>query len=327
MIKEEYRNLPDTEFIPLKEGVDPVFWDKYEINKLGQFRIKDTKKLLTSVNNKTLVDYPKIILRASTVKEKRFAIHRLLAITFIVNDNPSEKTVVDHINRNKFDYSLNNLRWVSISENNKNRIFTSKINNDFYLEISDENKITGIYTTYKKDLIKVSKDTYNFYKENLHKEEIWQKHPVYNLYVSSLGCIKFKDGKITTGYTNNAGYKIVNVDKKLRRVHTLVAETFITKRLLIPGEIVDHISTERCDNSVENIKVCTQKENMNNPISKEKFSKKVIQLDKLGNILREFPSITEAYTHLGVNPRTSSHISDCCRGIMKTYKGFVWKYK
>lgn len=175
MIKEEYRNLPDTEFIPLKEGVDPVFWDKYEINKLGQFRIKDTKKLLTSVNNKTLVDYPKIILRASTVKEKRFAIHRLLAITFIVNDNPSEKTVVDHINRNKFDYSLNNLRWVSISENNKNRIFTSKINNDFYLEISDENKITGVYTTYKKDLIKVSKDTYNFYKENLHKEEIWQK--------------------------------------------------------------------------------------------------------------------------------------------------------
>lgn len=326
MIKEEYRNLPDTEFIPLKEGVDPVFWDKYEINKLGQFRIKNTKRLLTSVNNKTLVDYPKIILRASTVREKRFAIHRLLAITFIINDNPSEKTVVDHINRDKFDYSLNNLRWVSLSENNKNRIFTSKSNNNFYLEISDENKIIGVHTTYKKDLIKVSKDTYNFYKENLYKEEIWQKHPIYDLYVSSLGGIKFKSGRVTIGYTNNAGYRIVNVDKKLRRVHTLVAETFITKRLLVSGEIVDHISTERYDNSIKNIKVCTQKENMNNPISKEKFSKKVIQLDKLGNVLREFPSITEAYMYLGVNSRTS-HISSCCRGIMKTYKGYIWKYK
>ena len=34
MIKEKYKNLPDTEFVPLKEeGIDPVFWGKYEINK------------------------------------------------------------------------------------------------------------------------------------------------------------------------------------------------------------------------------------------------------------------------------------------------------
>ena len=32
MIKK-YKNLPDTEFVPLKEGIDPVFWGKYEINK------------------------------------------------------------------------------------------------------------------------------------------------------------------------------------------------------------------------------------------------------------------------------------------------------
>ena len=66
---------------------------------------------------------------------------------------------------------------------------------------------------------------------------------------------------------------------------------------------------------------------MNNPISKEKISKKVIQLDKLGNILREFSSMTEAYIFLGVNPKTSSHISNCCKGTMKTYKGYIWKYK
>ena len=26
MIKEEYKNLPDTEFVPLTEGIDPVFF-------------------------------------------------------------------------------------------------------------------------------------------------------------------------------------------------------------------------------------------------------------------------------------------------------------
>ena len=38
MIKEEYKDIPDTEFVLLKEGIDPVFWDKYEINKDGEIR-------------------------------------------------------------------------------------------------------------------------------------------------------------------------------------------------------------------------------------------------------------------------------------------------
>ena len=43
MIKEEYKGIPDTEFVPLKEGIDPVFWDKYEINKewKNNFTIKN----------------------------------------------------------------------------------------------------------------------------------------------------------------------------------------------------------------------------------------------------------------------------------------------
>ena len=38
MIKEKYRDLPDDEFVPLTEGVDPAFLGKYEINKRGEIR-------------------------------------------------------------------------------------------------------------------------------------------------------------------------------------------------------------------------------------------------------------------------------------------------
>ena len=45
-------------------------------------------------------------------------VHRLVAETFI--DNPNGYTEIDHLNRNKLDNSVANLRWVTHSENMRN---------------------------------------------------------------------------------------------------------------------------------------------------------------------------------------------------------------
>ena len=47
--------------------------------------------------------------------------HRIVAVHFLPNDQPLIKTEVDHINRDKTDYHIENLRWVSIKENNINK--------------------------------------------------------------------------------------------------------------------------------------------------------------------------------------------------------------
>lgn len=68
---------------------------------------------------------PKISLSASgylyvPLGKKMIGVHRVIAEAFIVNDDPLHKTVIDHIDRNKRNNSLSNLRWVTPHENTVN---------------------------------------------------------------------------------------------------------------------------------------------------------------------------------------------------------------
>lgn len=49
---------------------------------------------------------------------KQIFVHRLMAMAFI--PNPENKPFIDHINRDKSDNRLENLRWVTTSENQYN---------------------------------------------------------------------------------------------------------------------------------------------------------------------------------------------------------------
>lgn len=48
--------------------------------------------------------------------------HVIIAKQFLPNDDPTHKKEVDHKNRNRADNRLSNLRWVTHSENNYNRV-------------------------------------------------------------------------------------------------------------------------------------------------------------------------------------------------------------
>lgn len=86
----------------------------YSINKNGEVRNDKTghikKPFINKVNNYLTVDLYK------NNKSEKVPIHRLIAETFI--PNPENKLTVDHIDGNRQNNSIDNLRWATYSENN-----------------------------------------------------------------------------------------------------------------------------------------------------------------------------------------------------------------
>jgi hypothetical protein len=62
--------------------------------------------------------------------------HRIIATHFLPNDLPLIKTDVDHINHDRSDYRLENLRWVSHKENLQNKSSFKGIEYE-YIEYDD----------------------------------------------------------------------------------------------------------------------------------------------------------------------------------------------
>jgi len=87
----------------------------YEVSSLGQVRRKCKVEPMKSWVN---VDgYLRVGLYEGGRRTK-FFIHRLVAQAFL--DNPEGKEQVDHINRVPTDNRLENLRWATHSENQRN---------------------------------------------------------------------------------------------------------------------------------------------------------------------------------------------------------------
>ena len=102
---------------------------------------------------------------------------------------------------------------------------------------------------------------------------------------------------------------------------------------------VEHIDGNRKNNRLDNLRWTTHKENCNNPITLQRYSKShigllinrkdlskpILQIDPNTNeIIAEFPSSAEIKRMFGYN---DNHIRECCNGKIKTANGYKWSFK
>ncbi len=121
----------------------------YEVSSVGRVRNSITGRVL---KNQTRKDGYVGVQLSKDGKIKHFLTHRLVALAFI--ENPLEKPAVDHIDRNRANNSIDNLRWSTTSENMMNstkRVVASSIYKGVYFHGQSERwraqvRINGIAT-------------------------------------------------------------------------------------------------------------------------------------------------------------------------------------
>jgi len=124
----------------------------YKINKKGEIWSCFLNRFLSLCINQD--GYYKYVLCNENGKKTVLA-HRVVAKQFI--PNPNNLPLIDHIDRNRLNNNVDNLRWVSLRQNQLNRkdtkhpyIYYQKQSNNYRIAI--DIKKQEVYTSTHKDL-------------------------------------------------------------------------------------------------------------------------------------------------------------------------------
>jgi hypothetical protein len=254
----------------------------YEISNYGQIKNTTTKRILKPTLNG---GYLAIGLRISNKTTTAFA-HRLVATHFMVC--PNETYVVNHKDGIKTNNNVENLEWVSQSENVKHayrlnlhkpiRIGVSQytLSNVFikeYDSLLDAEKETGISNGHISNVCRGVKKTGGGY--------IWkytsyiptrQPSPEGKTMAGYPNYIITNDGKVYNSQRNKYlvaakhenGYMVISLcgeeTRKSFSIHRLVALLFIDN----PNNYleVNHIDFDKTNNNVDNLEWISRSDNM-----------------------------------------------------------------
>lgn len=265
---------------------------KYSVSTFGNVRNDQTKSIYArSVKN----SYLYVTMRDNEGKNHSYRVHRLVAQAFIPNDDP-KKTEVNHINGDKLNCSVDNLEWMTPSENIKHACDTGLLKSqarqvrqldkkgnliktfDSIAQASKEtgiddgtickvakgtckNKTAGGYVWKYVDDTKLCQEEFEIDEDDEAKEI--DGFPEYS--ITKSGKVYSHKRKRFLEVNLLDGYERVYITNSEGRsgfmMHQLVGKTFIKNDDPEHKLQVDHLNGIKTDNHMENLEWVTNQEN------------------------------------------------------------------
>ncbi|QGR53913.1 hnh endonuclease [Moumouvirus maliensis] len=331
------------------------------IKEFPKYKISENGNIINASTNypikKTLTSGYHMVILSGETKEKRVSVHRLVAKTYL--PNPKNLRIVDHIDNNKLNNHVHNLRWVSVRDNTlsyyknfapKNLILQLDTKGNLIKEWASVREITDAIPSYKKNslghcITGKGKTAYGYVwcrknpvikkeaiKIVIQKDEIFKKIPVIDgkdlskYKISNKGNVK-NDKGLLMRQKHHDGYKSIGLTNSTTntrdtyRVHRLVAITFIKNDDPENKIHINHIDKNRSNNCVENLEWVTQKENNCHASGKPV---KAIN-PETGKVFKRFKTMREANQYFELNKKNTT-ISLACKNPDRIRFGYKWAY-
>lgn len=324
-----------------EEWIESITYPGYEISTKA-IRNKKTKRILKGYIPENY--YPSIKLKVNG-KSKIYKIHRILAEHFI--PNPNNYKYVNHIDGNKNNYSIENLEWVTSSQNIKHAFDTKlrkSVGTPKSMDLLDStNTIIKVFPSVKDAAKyvgctdrtisehmknKLRKNNTILIKNNILRyslppeddpNEFWKTLIINNVKnekyeISDIGNIRNTITKFLIKQHLSMGYMSVGIDGKQKYVHRLVLSTFCDN--FNSNFDVNHKDKNKLNNKLNNLENLSRKEHLI-----KDHGKPVYYIEN--NIIVEYDSISLAAEAMNVQHSsiTRSINND---GFCKNKK---WKFK
>jgi len=312
----------------LKEGL-------YEVHpELGVWSVSRKRYLNPKPRATGYIIITVVLASGGRVTSKCAPAHAMIYETY--HGKTPSGMVVDHINRNKTDNRVVNLRFATRSENTLNRDWSNNgvglrrpvnqydLDGNFIkrwislteaavsLNCSDghickcctgeRNNHAGFQWEYEESVIE--------------GEDDWREVGGTTLYVSNIGRIRFKNGRATFG-SNSSGYRRIFHAKDHYTVHDLVCTAFNGEAPSL-GMVVNHKDFNRSNNTPSNLEWLTAGDNV-----RHSRNKPVRQSNLDGTFVADHVSIDKASEASNV---TAGVIGTVCRGGIKHGGGYMWQF-
>lgn len=283
---ETYKSIRDS-YSQYEEWKESTEFPGYAFSSYGRLKLKTG-----AISNISPSDDGYIKVRLSGKNGKlNISYHRALAYLFLFNDDPQNKTEVNHINGVRHDNRLINIEWKKPSDNVKERVFTNKNEGERQMIAINEFNSFGQFIRRWEGASQIVKEKtgndtiyYNLDTGKLYLGSYWYREtqsllpdeefkPLYlpeidiTIYVSSKGRVcntstkNNEHNSITVGSKCRNGYMRISFKNKEYKIHQLVLMTFDPDGNIDGKYVPDHIDSNRENNTVENLEWVSCSEN------------------------------------------------------------------